>query len=125
MKICLIGSGKFWDEFERMERIFSLRGHCVYSLGNKQHNYEGDVPKEHQEDKFILDGVHMAKIAASDLVYVINRKGYIGESTKRELYAAIAMGKYIQFSYWNSFVTDVLERLNVDILRVKTSDIHE
>lgn len=39
-----------------------------------------------------LDELHRAKIALSDSVYVINSKGYIGESTSSEINYALSLG---------------------------------
>jgi hypothetical protein len=40
----------------------------------------------------VLDQLHLAKIATSDEVYVVNTDGYIGESTRREIDYALNIG---------------------------------
>lgn len=64
---------------------------------------KGDAPLISEEDKLVLDAVHMAKIANSDCILVINPGGYIGESTEREIYFAISMRKSVFFlESWES-----------------------
>jgi hypothetical protein len=41
------------------------------------------------EIKVMLDDIHKRKIYISDEIYVINKNGYIGESTKGEIEYAI------------------------------------
>lgn len=92
-KICLIGSTKFKEEFEFWNKKFSLDGNIVYSVACFGHS--GDTLTE--TDKFTLDAVHLAKIMESDEVFCINKNGYIGESTRRELHLALVLDKIIRF----------------------------
>ena len=48
--------------------------------------------------KKVLDELHLRKIDLADEVFVINKDGYIGESTKREIEYAKAKGKPIFYS---------------------------
>ena len=92
-KVCLIGSTRFREEYERVNQQLSQRGYVVYSVscfGNS-----GDSLTT--EDKLVLDAVHLRKIVESDVVFVINKGGYIGESTTRELYFSRIMGKDIRW----------------------------
>ena len=45
----------------------------------------------------MLDEMHRQKIDMSDEIYVINLRGYIGESTKSEIEYAKAKGKKISY----------------------------
>ena len=45
----------------------------------------------------MLDDIHKQKIAMSDIVYIINRDGYIGESTQSEIEWAQELGKEIWY----------------------------
>lgn len=92
-KICLIGSTKFKDEFDHYNKLFSKSGHVVYSVAAFGHS--GDTLTE--EDKIVLDCVHLRKIMESDEVFCINKDGYIGESTRRELHFALVLYKRIKF----------------------------
>lgn len=91
--VTLCGSTRFKDKFMEIETIRALRGWAVYSCSVWGHS--GATLTE--EQKLTLDAVHMVKIANSDLVYVINVGGYVGESTRREVYFAVGMGKHVQF----------------------------
>lgn len=91
--ITLCGSTKFKDAFKKREVELSLAGCAVYSCAMWGHQ---DDPLT-TEQKLTLDAVHMAKIANSDEVHVLNVGGYVGESTRREIYYSIAMGKKLTF----------------------------
>jgi hypothetical protein len=91
MKITLCGSTKFMYEFHRWNQMLTLKGHVVYSVATNVH---GDwTPTD--EEKTILDLVHLKKIAESDAILVVSKDGYIGESTTREIMWAGIVGKEI------------------------------
>ena len=48
-------------------------------------------------DKDYLDEVHKAKIADADIVFIINKDGYIGESTRSEIDWAEELNKKIEY----------------------------
>jgi hypothetical protein len=91
--VTLCGSTRFKDDFDAAEARLTLEGNAVYSCAIWGHR---GVPTS-EEEKLMLDAVHMAKIANSEEVYVVNPGGYVGESTRREVYAAAIMGKKITF----------------------------
>lgn len=76
-----------------------LAGHVVYSLScfGKQASDtgKGDNVEITDEQKIILDLVHLRKIQESDSIVVVNPDGYVGESTSREIRWAIMLQKYI------------------------------
>ena len=43
----------------------------------------------------MLDDIHKRKIDMADAIYVINKDGYIGASTRSEIKYAIAHGKQV------------------------------
>jgi hypothetical protein len=47
--------------------------------------------------KVMLDDMHKRKIDMSDEIYVINKNGYIGESTKGEIEYALRIGKRVAY----------------------------
>lgn len=47
--------------------------------------------------KSMLDDMHKRKIDLSDMIYVINVGGYIGESTRSEIEYAICTGKEVRY----------------------------
>jgi hypothetical protein len=49
------------------------------------------------EEKLKLDRLHLAKIDLADEVLILNRGGYMGESTRSELAYARAHHKHIRF----------------------------
>lgn len=81
MIITLCGSTRFKDEFERLNKELTLAGHIVLSVGVFAHM--GDEITDDQKIK--LDALHKKKIDMSDAIFVINKFGYIGESTKSEI----------------------------------------
>lgn len=79
--ITLCGSTRFKADYELWNRRLSMAGFLVYSVSCFGHS--GDPLSE--EEKTMLDRVHLAKIDASHAIVVINPGGYIGESTRREI----------------------------------------
>lgn len=91
MIVTLCGSTRFKEEFEKVNRELTLAGNVVLSVGVFGHS--GDDVSD--EQKVLLDCVHRQKIDLSDAIYVINKDGYIGSSTKSEIAYAEASGKNI------------------------------
>lgn len=104
MIITLCGSARFEEAFKEWNKILTLQNHCVFSLGVYP-SYEGECKDWYTpEQKLILDAVHMAKIVASDAIFVLDlpaedTKTYIGESTRREIEFARAVNKRVY--YWS------------------------
>ena len=89
--ITLCGSTRFKEDFERINKELTLAGNIVISVGAFGHS--GDTFTE--EQKVMLDDIHKRKIDMADAIYVINKDGYIGESTRSEIKYAIAHGKQV------------------------------
>ena len=87
--ITLCGSTRFKEDFERINKELTLQGNIVISVGCFGH--AGDVFTEDQ--KIMLDDIHKRKIDMADAIYVINKGGYIGESTKSEIKYALEHNK--------------------------------
>lgn len=94
MKITLCGSARFEQEFHRLAKELTLAGHVLYSLSVFP-SFAGAKNWYSEDQKTILDLVHLAKIDESDAVMVIDVDGYIGESTRREIAWAKIRGKKI------------------------------
>lgn len=95
--ITLCGSTKFKDEFLKAQKQLTLIGNIVISVGMFGHadgDYENVITPE---IKVMLDDIHKRKIDMSDEIYVINKNGYIGESTKSEIEYAIKTGKGVDY----------------------------
>ena len=89
--ITLCGSTRFKEDFERVNRELTLLGNIVISVGCFGHS--GDSFNE--EQKVMLDDIHKRKIDMADAIYVINKDGYIGMSTRNEIQYAIRTGKQV------------------------------
>ena len=89
--ITLCGSTRFKEDFERVNKMLTLAGNIVISVGCFGH--AGDTFTE--EQKVMLDDIHKRKIDMSDAIYVINKDGYIGNSTRSEIKYAIQHGKQV------------------------------
>lgn len=92
--ITVCGSTKFKREYEWLHKELLFKNWLVYSVGCYGHR-DDDPRIEQVKDQ--LDAIHIMKIAKSDAVFIINPKGYIGESTRRELSAADELEKIIYF----------------------------
>lgn len=59
-----------------------------------------DIERQHgatSEYKSKADELHLRKIDLADEVFVINKNGYIGESTQKEIDYALYNGKLVRF----------------------------
>lgn len=97
--VCLCGSSRFKDAYERSEREEELAGRIVLSLGFFGHLDDGFPMDDEQPGslKHQIDELHLRKIDLADEVLIINVGGYLGSSTKRELKYAIDQGKTVRF----------------------------
>jgi hypothetical protein len=92
--VCLVGSTKFKEEYEKANRIESGKGNIVLTVAMYGHVQGLDM---NSEEKKVFDEVHMDKIKMANEILVINVGGYIGESTKREIEYAKSLNKVIRF----------------------------
>ncbi|MCD8508631.1 MAG: hypothetical protein LRY73_01100 [Bacillus sp. (in: Bacteria)] len=92
--ITLCGSTKFKNEFEEVNKFFTLKGHAVISVGFFEQS-EGIEITEEQEKLF--EAIHRKKIDLSDEIVVIDVNGYIGSSTRKEIEYATGKGKGISY----------------------------
>ena len=92
MKLCLIGSTRFKDLYHELNRKLTAMGHIVYSVAFI--SSDGAPTEVTEDEKIILDLVHLRKILESDaVVLVTDATKYIGFSTKREIQWAQMLGK--------------------------------
>ena len=95
--ITLCGSTKFKDEFLKAQKELTLQGNIVISVGLFGHA-DGDYQTVLTDDiKVMLDDMHKRKIDMADEIYVINKNGYIGSSTRSEIEYAEDNGKVINY----------------------------
>ena len=93
--ITLCGSTKFKEDFLQVQKDLTLQGNIVISVGLFGHSGDNEVWEEGTKE--MLDDMHKRKIDMADEVFVINKGGYIGSSTKSEIAYARARGKAIRF----------------------------
>jgi hypothetical protein len=93
--ITLCGSTRFKDDFVRVQKELTLQGYIVISVGLFGHS--GDEEAWAEGTKEMLDIMHKRKIDLAQAIYVINKDGYIGNSTRSEIEYAKAAGKEIYY----------------------------
>lgn len=100
--VCLCGSTRFKDTFAEANFRETLAGRIVLSIGcdTKSDTALGLTA----DDKIRLDALHFRKIELADEVLILDVDGYIGESTRRELAHAEALGRHIR--WWRKELGD-------------------
>ena len=93
--ITLCGSTKFKDDFMREQKRLSLEGNIVISVGMFGHSGDNEVWSDGVKE--MLDEMHKRKIDMADEIFVINKGGYIGSSTKSEIEYAIKTNKKVNY----------------------------
>lgn len=93
--ITLCGSTRFKEDFLRVQKDLTLKGNIVISVGLFGHSGDDEVWTEGTKE--MLDDMHKRKIDMADAIYVINKGGYIGTSTKSEIEYAYDHGKDVLF----------------------------
>ena len=102
--VCLCGSARFVDAWQRATRQEGLAGHIVLSLGVMIQTGDEAVPEG--PDKELLDELHLRKIDLADEILVLDVDGYTGKSTMDEMRYARKLGKPIRF--WSDELGDDL-----------------
>lgn len=99
--VCLCGATCFWRTFQLASLQETLAGKIVLSIAAANNTYSEHVGNMSQDEfekvQQDLDELHLQKIRLADEVLILNVKGYIGESTRRELEYARSLGKPIRF----------------------------
>ncbi|OUE23661.1 SRPBCC domain-containing protein [Clavibacter michiganensis] len=89
--VCICGSMRFPAEMRDAAHDLALAGVIVVAPADAG----GPVD---EEQKAVLDALHLRKIDLADRVLVVNPGGYVGESTRREIAYARAAGKPVSFT---------------------------
>lgn len=92
--ICLCGSTRFKEDFERMAREQTLKGRIVLTLALFS---KDDGENLDQEQRTLLQHLHRHKIKLSDEILVVNRDGYIGSSTQSDIEFASSLNKHVEY----------------------------
>ena len=100
--VTLCGSSRFKDEFEKQENLLALQGYAVLSLNIFS---KSDNKKLSDEELELLRLEHFKKIEISDMIFVINKDGYIGKDTVMEINFALKLNKKVKF---------LEEKINID-----------
>lgn len=88
--VTLCGSIRFKDDFVKVQNELTLQGNLVISL----EFFETELS---DEIKSMLDEMHKTKIDMAHEIFVINKGGYIGPSTRDEIDYAIKTGKTVKY----------------------------
>ena len=94
MVITICGSTRFKDEILDAAKNLTLEDHIVLMPTVFEH---ADNEELTTEQKIRLDNLHKMKINMSDAIFVVNKDGYIGESTYGEIDWAIKNKKELFF----------------------------
>lgn len=99
--ICLCGSTKFHEDFDRINTILTIRGYIVLSVAPSHMPddslFAGMREEQRKAVKDRLDVLHQHKIIMSDEILVLNRDGYVGQSTKNEIKLAKNLNKVVRY----------------------------
>ena len=90
--ITLCGSVRFKEDFLREQKRLTLEGNIVLSVTF----FDDYIILSEKQQKMIGD-MHKRKIDLSDEIFVINKNGYIGSSTRSEIDHAIKTNKPIKY----------------------------
>lgn len=93
--VTLCGSTRFKEDFLRVQKELTLQECIVISVGLFGHS--GDAEAMAESTKAMLDDMHKRKILMADEIFVINRGGYIGSSTRSEIAFAEAHGIPVRY----------------------------
>jgi len=96
--VCLCGSTRFREAFELANFNETLAGNIVLTVGCYTHA-QGlfGLPFISSDLKTQLDELHLRKIDLADEVLVLNKDGYIGDSTTHEIKYAKSHDKPIRY----------------------------
>ena len=89
--ITLCGSVRFKEDFLREQKRLTLEGNIVLSVTF----FDDDIIFS-EKQKAMIGDMHKRKIDLSDEIFVINKDGYIGSSTKSEIDYAMKTNKPIK-----------------------------
>ena len=99
--VCLCGSSRFYEAFQRANYELTMAGEIVLSIGFYPHataeHGHGESVAHDSADKVALDDLHKRKIDLADYIYVLDVDGYVGESTASEIAYAAARGIPVRY----------------------------
>jgi len=90
--VCLCGSTRFTDAFQKATQRETMAGRIVLSVGSVEDGVEIT-----EQVKAKLDQLHFRKIDLADEILVLNVGGYVGASTRSEIEYAERQGKPVRW----------------------------
>jgi hypothetical protein len=114
MRLTLCGSARFEGMFHKWNKDLTLAGHTIYALAVYPSFMDGDKNWYSEEQKTLLDLVHLDKILNSDGIVVIDVNEYYGDSTRREITWARMQNKKV---YW---ITEFSKNMNKSLNQLDT-----
>lgn len=114
--VCLCGSTKFKEAFEKANREETAKGNIVLTVAMFGHLEGLDM---NSEEKKTFDAVHYDKIELADEVLVLNVDGYIGESAKAEIEYAESLNKEIRYLQGNK---NKIYSVAIETLKLEVKD---
>lgn len=95
MKIITVcGSYQFKNEMMEITEMMALKGNCMIT---PIHLTKQDKGAYTEEELLTLGKMHYEKIKLSDAILVVNVKGYIGNSTQKEIEYAENLNKEVLY----------------------------
>jgi len=105
--VCLCGSFKFYQEMNKVEEILVKNGiKCLKPIPFPHKDPRKSRTREEEE---IGTKEHIENVKQADIIYVVNKDGYVGRSTSVEIGVAYGLGKEI-------YVMEQIKDSAVDIL---------
>ena len=99
--VCLCGSTRFSEAFQKAQFDLTMAGVIVLTIGcnlkTDAELFKNYSESELKEIKTKLDELHKRKIDLANEVLILNVGGYIGESTRSEINYAKEHGKEIKY----------------------------
>jgi hypothetical protein len=92
--VCLCGSTKFKEAFDKANFEESCKGNIVLSVACFTHAEQINLTPAQKET---FDKLHFSKIDLAHEILVLNVGGYIGSSTRNEINYATKLGKTIRY----------------------------
>lgn len=92
--IAICGSLKFEADIKYWAEKLTLEGNCVLSI---IYPTKTDVNNYTAEQRESFSKAHRKRIDLSDAIFVVNKNGYIGNSTQSEIEYAQKQGKEVIF----------------------------
>lgn len=116
--VCLLGSTRFYTQFQRANYEETRAGRIVLSIGFfPESDHHGPEVGITPEEKLRADVLHKTKIRMAWECIALNQNHYIGASTRSEVRYALLRGKPVRFLLPPTPAE--LERLNVHLVEIR------